>query len=267
MIRKIFSWILIVISAIFLLLSVAGIGAAWIFNGPLTRNALGRLNSIDTELQEGQAALENAKAELERALRILDESEQALNKFAEDDPQAFFEDVHTTLDDELIPELETAKERLVAARDTLEGLRSILFGLQFIPFIEIPIPDQILTDLIDSADSLQIQIKEVAGLAAQASILITDASFLMNNDLGESRESLEGFISAIAEYQQKTARWQLEVAAAKEKLPVWIDLASISLTIFLLWFGFSQFGLLLHGLSLHRGNDPLEVLKRKPAKL
>jgi len=48
-----------------------------------------------------------------------------------------------------------------------------------------------------------------------------------------------------------------------EALPTWIDRASISLTIFLLWFSLSQFGLLLHGLSLRRGNDPLEVLRSK----
>jgi hypothetical protein len=36
-----------------------------------------------------------------------------------------------------------------------------------------------------------------------------------------------------------------------------------TLTFFLLWFGFSQFGLLLHGLSLWKGGNPLQVLSRK----
>jgi len=261
MARKIFSWVLIILSALFLLLSVAGIGAAWIFNEPLEREALGRLNEIDRELQLGQATLENAQGELERALRILDESEQALNKFTEDDPQAFFEDVQTTLDDELIPELETAKERLIAARDTLQGLRGILAGLRFIPFIQIPIPDQILTDLIDSADSLQTQIKDVEALAEQASTLLSDASFLLNNDLSETRESLEGFLAAIEEYQQKIVGWREQVADLTESLPTWIDCASVSLTIFLFWFGLSQFSLFLHGRSLLRGENPLDVLR------
>jgi len=261
MARKIFSWILIVLSALFLLLSVVGIGVAWIYNEPLTRDALGRLKKIDTELKLGQATLENANGELERALRILDESEKALNKFTEDDPQAFFEDVQTTLDDELVPELETAKERLVAARDTLEGLRALLAALKFIPFLDIPIPDQMLTDLIDSADSLQTKIKDVEALAAQASTFLSDASFLLNNDLGETRASLEGFIAAIEEYQQKIAGWQDQVADAKEALPIWIDRASVSLTIFLLWFGLSQFSLFLHGRSLLLGENPLDVLR------
>ena len=36
MTHKILAWTLIVLSSIFLLLSAAGIGAAWIYNEPLT---------------------------------------------------------------------------------------------------------------------------------------------------------------------------------------------------------------------------------------
>ena len=36
-------------------------------------------------------------------------------------------------------------------------------------------------------------------------------------------------------------------------LPGWIDSAAIILTVFLLWFGFSQIGLFLHGLTAWRG--------------
>jgi len=44
-------------------------------------------------------------------------------------------------------------------------------------------------------------------------------------------------------------------------LPTWIDRTSLSLTIFLLWFALSQFGLFLHGRLLLRGGDPLDVLR------
>jgi hypothetical protein len=57
------------------------------------------------------------------------------------------------------------------------------------------------------------------------------------------------------------------VADLIEKTPKWIDQASIILTIFLLWFGLSQFGLILHGLNIRRGHNPFNVLRRKPASL
>ena len=262
MARKIFSWTLIILSEIALLLSVAGIGAAWIFNEPLKRESLGRLNEIDTELQQGQATLKNAQLELEQSLRVLDASEQALNQFTQDDPKAFFENVRTTLDDELIPELETAKERLITARDTLENLRLIVFGINVAPFVSVNVSDEMLTDLIDSADSLQVQIKDVGELAEQASTLLSDATDLLGGDFSGTRESLEGFLADVKAYQQKVTGWRTQVTNLKENLPIWINSASIVLTFFLLWFGLSQFSLLLHGLSLLRGENPLEVLRR-----
>jgi hypothetical protein len=48
-----------------------------------------------------------------------------------------------------------------------------------------------------------------------------------------------------------------------DSLPGWIDRASIILTVFLFWFGLSQFGLLLHGLNAWKGGHPLAVLRRE----
>ncbi len=254
--RKIFSWTLIVLSASFLLLSAVGIIAALALNGPLTREALDRLNEVDSELRQGEAALAKSHDELERALRILDSTEAALNQFTQNDPQAFFEDVRTTLKDELLPELATAQERLISARDTLQNVRVVVFGLNIVPFISVNIPDQMLTDLIDSADALEAQISDVGDLAEQASVLLEDASQLFGGDLEGSRESLEGFLEDVEAYQEKVQGWRGQVAYVKESLPLWLDLASIFLTIFLLWFGLSQVSLLLHGRAILRGENP-----------
>ncbi len=64
MIRKILAWTLIVLSSIFLLLSVTGIAAAWIYNEPLTRAAINQLNKIDGELLQAQSTLESTHVEL-----------------------------------------------------------------------------------------------------------------------------------------------------------------------------------------------------------
>lgn len=76
MARKIFSWTLIILSSIFLLLSVVGIGAAWILNEPLTRRTTTQLNEIDDELSQAQTTLKSTHTELERALRIVDTTEK-----------------------------------------------------------------------------------------------------------------------------------------------------------------------------------------------
>jgi len=266
MARKIFSGILIALSAIFLVLSIAGLIAVWFYNEPLTRAATAQLKQVDRELAQAQATLKSSEQELERALRIVDATEKALEKLAgqSNSSESIFDTIQGTLDDKLIPELKLTRKRLDSARTTLEGLQSTLKGISsFVPLVELAVPDKILTDLIASARSLDTDIVDVEKVAQQASTFVSDASYLLGGDLSETRNSLESFISAIQDYEKKVTGWREQVAEFIERTPAWIDQASIILTIFLLWFGLSQFGLLLHGLNMRRGANPLAVLRRR----
>lgn len=265
MARNIFSWILIVLSGIFLALSAVGILAVWIYNEPLTREASGQLEEIDRELALTQATLQSSQLELARALRIVDATETALKKLTQQTSSAesLFESIQSTLDERLLPELKTTRNRIVSARAALENLQSVLAGISsFIPVVDLSLPDKILSDLIASARSLDTEISNVEILAQQASLFVSDTSYLLGGDLTETRESLQSFLVSIQEYQKKVTLWRAQVSDLREGAPRWMDQASIALTIFLLWFGLSQFGLILHGLSLLRGGDPLLVLRR-----
>jgi hypothetical protein len=91
---------------------------------------------------------------------------------------------------------------------------------------------------------------------------VGDTSFLLGGDLTGTRNSLQNFLTSIHEYQKKVADWRKQADDLKTNAPQWIDQASVALTIFLFWFGISQFGLLLHGLNMQRGADPLLAFKR-----
>ena len=269
MANKFFSGALIVLGSIFLLLSLVGMIAAWAYNEPLTREATKRLTEINTELSQAQMGLQSSQQELERALRIVDASEKALEKLTDQSTGAknLLESIQGTLDDRLLPELKTTRERLLAANKALESLRNTLAGLGSLLSIDLNVPDKILTDLIASANSLDSEIASIELVAQQASTFLSDSSFLLGGDLSETRKSLEAFLATTQEYDKKVTEWRKQVADLIEKTPKWIDQASIILTIFLFWFGLSQFGLILHGLSIRRGHNPFDVLRRKPASL
>jgi hypothetical protein len=108
---------------------------------------------------------------------------------------------------------------------------------------------------------LDSDIANAETVARQASTFVSDTSYLLGGDLTETRSSLESFLTAIKEYEQKVKDWRTQVGDLIERSPKWIDQTSIGLTVFLLWFGLSQFGLLLHGFSLRRGENPLDVLR------
>jgi hypothetical protein len=266
MARKIFSGSLIGISSILLILSVIGIISAWVYNAPLKREATARLNEIDTELAQTQTALRDAKTELERTLRIVETSEKTLSALKDELAQAktLFGVVNGTLDEKVLPGLKSTRAQVEQVKGTLQDLRDKLRQINSIPFVNLNLPgDQLLADWIKVADSIDTQITGVEDLVKQASTFVSDASYLMGGDLTETKTNLQNFLIVVNEYDQKVTGWRAQVATLTSSLPGWIDRASIILTVFLLWFGFSQFGLVLHGLNLWKGGNPLAVL-RKP---
>ena len=88
MARKVLSGTLIVLSSILLILSLVGIGAAWYYNEPLTKDSTTKLEAIDDELEEAQSALQNAQDELKRALRMVETAEASLQSLSEQRLQA-----------------------------------------------------------------------------------------------------------------------------------------------------------------------------------
>jgi F0F1-type ATP synthase membrane subunit b/b' len=266
MARKILSGILIALSAIFLVLSLLGIGAIWYYKGPLTREVTGRLTELDAQLAQAQATLQSSEKELQRALRIVDGAQTALEKMAKQtgSAQSLFDSIQSTIDDQLLPDLKTTRQRIDSARTTLESLQSVLKTVSaFIPGVDLNAPAKSLADLIASTHSMDTEITNVEALATQASTFVSDTSFLLGGDLTETRTSLKNFVSYIQDYEKKVASWRAQDKDLLDKTPGWINQASIILTVFLLWFALSQFGLLLHGLSIQRGADPFEVLRKE----
>jgi len=263
MARKILAWVLMILSAVLLLASLAGIVASWVYNEPLTGEITSRLQKIDDELARAEATLDSTHAELERALRLVDAAQTALEKLAEQSTSAenLLDGIQSSLDDKLLPELKRTRERIDVARNALEDMRALLQQISLLPFIDVQIPDQVLTNLIGSADSLDSEIANAEEVAKQASTFVSDTSYLLGGDLTETRNSLQNFLNAVEEYQVKVAEWRTQVADLMDILPIWIDRASISITIFLFWFGLSQFGLFLHGRLILRGQNPLEALR------
>lgn len=266
MVRRILAGILILLSGIFLVFSLTGIAALWYYNERLTREATGRLTEVEHELALAQATLKSSEEELQRALRIVDAAEEALQKLTQktDSAENILETIQTTLDDRLLPELKTTRGRIVEARTALESLQSILTGISsFIPGVDLNVPDTILRDLIASTRSLDTEIANVEVLATQASTFVGDTSFLLGGDLTQTRESLETFLGSIQDYETKVARWREQASYVLENTPTWIDRASIILTVFLFWFGLSQWGLLLHGIAIQRGMSPWLTVRQE----
>ncbi len=243
--RKIWSMTLMVLSAIVLVASMVGVGVVWYYNQPLTQDITTRLQEIDSELAQAQSALTDAQGELERALRIVTAAETALEALSQQTAQAqdILGGVKGTIDDKLLPGLKTSRDKVDGVRGMVEGLRGTLETINNLPLVDLDIPgDELLANIIAAADSLDAEIANVEDIAKQASTFVGDTSYLLGGDLSETKTSLTNLLAVIEEYNSKVTGWQEQIAVWEQSLPGWIDNASISLTVFLLWFAFSQAG-------------------------
>ncbi len=266
MYRKILSWAFIVLGTLFLILSIVGIAAIWIYRVPLTNQAIARLEQVDSELTQAQSALDNGKAELQRTLRIVDAAEKSLSSLKAElsSAKALTDQANGTLTGTIIPGLQSTRGKVSQLRGTLEGLRNDLKKLNSIPFLNLNLPgDAFLADLINSVDSLDKEIAAVVQLTQKASTFTGDASYLLGGNLTETRQRVQNLLNLISQYDTKVKGWHAEVRSLVANLPHWINEAAVGLTLFLLWFGISQFGLLLHGLALRQGADILLPLRRQ----
>ncbi|MBC7877318.1 MAG: hypothetical protein H7Y59_09135 [Anaerolineales bacterium] len=263
--RKIFAGALIGLSSIFLILSIVGICMAWIYNEPLTLESTSRLDEIDSELAQIQKELQNATLEVERALRIIESAEQALESLTQQstDAKQLLENLNDTLDEELIPGLAATREQINGVRKTVEDLRGTLEQINQLPFVNLNLPgSELLAGIISDIDSLDAEIVNIQDLAQRASTFISDNSYLLGGDFNETKQHLQELLQVLGDYDLKVTEWRTQIKSLIESLPVWIDRASIYLTIFLIWFAFSQFGLFLHGLGIKAGENPLDLLRK-----
>ncbi len=266
MTRKILAGLLIGISSIFLLGSFAGVILAWVYNEPLTLEVTTRLDEAETQLTQIQTDLRMAKAEIERALRIIQSAEDALASLTEKATSAkdALEEVNQTLDEELIPGLENTRARITEVRGVLVDLRDALEQLNSLPFVNFEVPgDDLLAEIISGVDSLDTEIADVQGIAQRASVFISDTSYLLGGDFQTTKENLQALLEVLEGYDLKLTDWLAQVRNLKDSTPGWIDNASLSLSIVLAWFAFSQLGLILHGLMIWRGENPWEGLRKK----
>lgn len=264
MARKIFSGVLIALSSILFILSLVGLVMLWVYKAPLTDRAMSQLREVDTELSQAQTALQNAKMEIERTQRIVESAEKSFSALKDELAQAknMFGQVNGTLDQQIVPALKASKDKIDQVKSALVDLRASIDKLNTIPFLNFNLPgDQMLANLISLADSTDAQITKVENLVQKASTFVNDASYLMGGDFSETKQNLQNFLDVVTEYDRKITGWRSQVGMLIGSLPGWINTASVILTIFLLWFAFSQASLFLHGLTLWRGGDPLEVAR------
>lgn len=208
----------IALGAIGLLICLAVIVAAWWVNTPVTNALLFQvIPPIETALDFGETAVSEFNVHVGVARTQLAEAIDT-------------ESVATALEDEIRqikPFVDVATSAAASSEQLVERLADSLSGLPLLAAERLLGALHEVTDTLASVETLTRQVGR--GLNDQVSMLETQLETLH----GQATE-VEAAIVQVGD----------EVASAKEKIPLWIDLGSLLVTLAFLWFGTAQYTLM-----------------------
>ena len=258
--RRIIGLVLIVLSVIFALVSLAGLIGIWVYNQPLTERVLTTIEATSTDLEGAAAAIEISKAELissQAQLELLQAILETLGVNATEDLNRLadivgrVEDTLSPLLDRLASGINTLRESLLTIKDTVDRLNEL-------PLVNIEVPGIEAIELgAEQLGNLQNQIEEGGGKIEQLSQTTQDTVDSLSTGFAKLETSIISLIETLDEYEEKIEATQAQLNYLETNLPTWIDLASVALTVILVWLGISQVGVFILGWSFYKGQDLL----------
>ena len=266
-IKPILGMALLLLSAIFFLVSLGGLVGIWVYNQPLTERALTLIESTSQDLEGAALAIELSQTELISAQAQLDllqailetlgiNAEEDLNRLA--DIVGRVEDTLSPVLDRVSGGIGTLRESLLTIRDTLERINEL-------PLVNIEIPGiEGIEQGAEQLQNLQNQIEEGGGKIEQLSQTTQDTVDSLSTGFARLEISINSLLETLDEYAEKIESTQDQLVYLEENLPKWIDYSAVILTVILVWLGISQVGLFILGWSFYKGKD---LTNPQPAQL
>ena len=263
-VKKVLAGLVIAISIIGIAICLVGIFYSWSLNTPVTNAIEGALSGVEKFLTITDDALGVVANELGDAGTAVTTIEDAIVDAGEtiNETNIAFELVDRTVGDTLFPKIErvagvtgNVANTVVAFNDTLEAANKI-------PFVEVPTlttkleefsmkVSQVQSEVQATRDELQTIKEEKVSKPVNA---ITDRTTRITSGLSEVQ-------AAVGVVQTDIDASLAEVGKIKSNVARTIDLISIAITIVLLWLILAQVSLILQGLGVFKGQDPLAAIK------
>ena len=250
-IKRILSTTVIFLSALGLVLCLAGIVGVWLINTPLTERLTGTFDRIEAVLVFSQDRLDRVNNNLSETQDLIIGMNKTVvevgNQLTENSPTLKY--LSDTVGTELVPKVETTAEVVGTLRGTIISINDTLVTANSIPFVDLPtLPmeqlaaiDQQLQEMVASAKGLAQTIQEMeAGLIERTTTIVLVPT-----------EKLSALIlqvqTPLIEVSDKLARVNTGVVDLNARISSIIDWVSILVSLFLAWFILSQAGLLYIG--------------------
>ncbi len=252
---------LIVAGVAGLIFSVAGIFVLVQVEKRIEQTLLQQLDLIDQALAATADGLVVANDLMGQAAGTAGTLETTISNVGQSvgDTVPIVDSVGQLLGDTLPTTIETAQDTLRSISSSAQLVDDILYVVTGLPFLnlenynpEVPLS----SGFSDVADDLN-QIPKTLGsmeedlTTATENLGVLEQDFTtMANDIGRVTNSLESAESILEEYRGIVADLQVQVDNVRQKLPQWLRLLQLGISLGLVWLGIAQIGLMTQGFEL-----------------
>lgn len=246
-INRFFAWVIIVAVVVGILLGVLAIAGTWVANERVTSELLDLLDGIQT----GLSVLENSLLRLDTSVSssrelvqtVISATSQLGENFETGTP--VLDLLTKSVNEDLVSKINAVRETALALRDAVAAFNATLVAINTIPGIEIPtLTDELqtvsdrLTDLALFVQELRSQVAQVkSGVVDTLVTPITQMATRIDDELAAVQSILQGFMGRVDAVQEA-------IATLQSRVPVWLDILAIIVSLALLWVMFAQLALL-----------------------
>lgn len=246
-INRFIAWVVIVFVVVSILLAILAIAGSWLVNERVTSDILYVLNGLQTGLSAVESSLQRLDTALSSARELTQTILSAADGLGEriEESSPVLDLLTKTVNEDLVSRVNAARETVIAIRDAVTAFNASLEAINALPFIEVPTLTDQLQSVSDRLADLALMVQELRGLVAQVKTgvvetlvtPITQTATRIDNELATVQATLQS-------YMQQVDGVQSAVATLQSRVPVWIDIASVALSLFFLWIIIAQLAML-----------------------
>jgi len=231
--------ILAVVGALVCLALLIG---SWSANTPLTNAATGSLLLVENYVGMTEQVTGRVVDNLESMLGEVTEIETTLTGMDEDQEAQLSENIKGKLNDRFGPLLTNSKNSIVTLSNGAEALNRTLTMANRLPGVALPPIVEELEPISQKLEEVSGQVEELQGAIAGANFDGSKVLVTVSNT-GDRIEALEQELTRYEAGMERTLRASAEV---RSRLPGWIDLMSVLISILAILFGAGQVSLFIH---------------------
>jgi len=266
--KRILAAIVMAISVLVLVLSLAGIVGVWIVRSELSDGLVGVLTAVEAKVSTAQQGLDQLGATLTQAsdqIATIEQQVQGLGSDVEQN-QPLLTAISDRLDLDLAPLADRAQQLMTTIREASASVNSIIDAVNTLPFVSEPVAGLGLLDqLVQEMESFQADVQNLRTVIEQKRTeIIQGAVSIITTPASQIRSKLDEKQAAVSAYSQQLTTIQEQLSALKSTVEKALTWMAVILTVMLLWLAFSQAAVLVLGWRAFAGREIL-VRKQQPA--